>query len=401
MSSTFTESETSFTAGLARWISPPPAVAEAAEGAPPPASALEKECVALEEKGDVRALATKLREGVAARAATAEAADVRNAYVILFELLVQWQLLSAEAEALAGELAAKPEEKPELRCTLLLSLYALVQQHGALELRFALLLRLLKFCDAIGQLGKILGAPDERVARVERWVTEWELSPAQQEELWGLVFDAHASDSRIMYDCALKYFALHDKDDVQAHAALRDRIVTALLITIRSPDLFRCDELSQLSAVQQLKDDPKLAPLHRLLHIVARETYAEYLAFSAEDAAAVFMKEHELPFEACATKMRLLTLVSLGHAAKELTYSAIAEALHVAPEEVETWVMQAIGSGLITAKMDQVRQIVVVSMCAERDFGQRQWERLHGNLVEWRDSIRSLLQVLQTARPTS
>ena len=61
--------------------------------------------------------------------------------------------------------------------------------------------------------------------------------------------------------------------------------------------------------------------------------------------------------------------------------------------------MQAIGSGLITAKMDQVRSVIAVSMCAERDFGQKQWERLQGNLVEWRDSIRSLLTVLQNARP--
>jgi len=399
----FAESD-NFAAGLARWIAPPPkaaAPADGADAAPPAPTALEKECQALEEKGDVKALASKLREGVAKRLADAPAAEVQNAYAVLFELLVHWQLLAPEAEGLADELAARPSEQSELRCTLLLALYAKVQQHGALELRFVLLLGLIKFCTAAGQLGKILGAMDERVERVERWVGEWELSDAQQKELWGLVFDAHADDSRILYECALKYLALHDKGDLQAHAPLRERIMKGVLTTLRSPDLFRCDELSQLSVVQQLEADAKLAPLHRLLHIMARETYAEYLAFTAEATAAAFMKDHQLPFEACATKMRLLTLVSLGHANKELTYASIATALQVAPEEVETWVMQAIGSGLLTAKMDQVRQVVVVSMCAERDFGQHQWQRLHGNLVEWRDSIRSLLQVLQTARPAS
>ena len=98
---------------------------------------------------------------------------------------------------------------------------------------------------------------------------------------------------------------------------------------------------------------------------------------------------------------RTLTLVSLGHANKELAYSAIAEALRVPVDEVEVWVMNAIGNGLITAKMDQVREVVAVSMCAERDFGMKQWERLHTSLVDWRDSIRSLLDVMQKAKPVA
>ena len=132
-----------------------------------------------------------------------------------------------------------------------------------------------------------------------------------------------------------------------------------------------------------------------------RLRYAEFLAFTSDKAALAFMEARSLPLEACATKMRLLTLVSLGHAKKELTYAAIADALKVGTGDVESWVMQAIGAGLVTAKMDQVREIVAVSMCAERDFGQRQWERLHGNLTEWRDSIRGLLTVLQNARPAA
>lgn len=406
--------EGSFTAGLARWISPPQAVAAPPAAAEPAgadaeqsdpvtataASAFETECVALEAKKDFKLLASRLREGIKGRFAVASASDVQNAYAIFFELLVQWQLLTTEAESLADELAESTNELPDLRCTLLLSLYSLAKQYGAvLELRFALLRRLISFCTATGALGKVLGAVEGRVERVERWVREWDLSDAQQKEIWGLVFDAHADDSRVMYDCALKYFSLHDAKDLSSMPALRERIVKGLLITIRSPELFRCDELSQLAVVQQLNSDTVFAPLHRLLHIMARETYAEFLAFSEDAAARSFMEKHDLPLEACATKMRLLTLVSLGHAKKELSYAAVASALHVEPSEVETWVMQAIGNGLITAKMDQVHEVIAVSMCAERDFGQKQWERLHTNLVDWRDSIRSLLTVLQNSRP--
>jgi translation initiation factor 3 subunit M len=161
---------------------------------------------------------------------------------------------------------------------------------------------------------------------------------------------------------------------------------------------FRCDALSQLEVVQQLQKDKQYAPLHRLLQIVARETYTEFLAFSGDASTRTFMEKHDLSVDACARKMRLLTLVSLGHANKELTYQAVAASLKVEVADVEDWVMQAIGSGLLTAKMDQVREVVAVSMCAERDFGQKQWERLHGSLVDWRDSISNLLEVLKSSR---
>ena len=270
-----------------------------------------------------------------------------------------------------------------------------------MDLRFALLLRLIQFCEATDALSQVLGPVEERVERVERWVGEWELSEAQQKDLWGLVFDAHAADSRVSYECALKYFALHEAKDVSSQPALHKRVVQGLLITIRSPELFRCDELSQLGVVQQLEGDANFKPLYRLLQIMARETYAEFLTFAAESASKSFMKEHDLPHDALSNKMRLLTLVSLGHASKELSYQEIATALQVSVKDVEVWVMQAIGSGLITAKMDQVREVVAVSMCAERDFGKQQWERLHASLVDWRDSVTTLLEVLKTARPSA
>ena len=57
--------------------------------------------------------------------------------------------------------------------------------------------------------------------------------------------------------------------------------------------------------------------------------------------------------------------------------------------------------GGVLDAVDQVREVVAVSMCAERDFGMKQWERLHTSLVDWRDSIRSLLDVMQKAKPVA
>ena len=67
--------------------------------------------------------------------------------------------------------------------------------------------------------------------------------------------------------------------------------------------------------------------------------------------------------------------------------------------EVESWVMEAISAGLLIAKMNQVSSQVLISFCIEREFAEKQCGSLRESLVDWRDSIRSLLQVVQTARP--
>ena len=97
--------------------------------------------------------------------------------------------------------------------------------------------------------------------------------------------------------------------------------------------------------------------------------------------------------------MRLLTLVSLAKGAKELSYASIANALQVGEKEVESWVMAAIAANLLVAKMNQLSSEVLVSFCIEREFSEKQWGTLLESLTDWKESIRGLLHVVQTARP--
>jgi hypothetical protein len=133
-----------------------------------------------------------------------------------------------------------------------------------------MLLRLLRYCMATGQLDAIFGDAETRSASVERWVKEWELSGAQTKELWGLILDAYQSDSHATYKTTLKYLALHQASDLAADTKLRTRLLSATAITVRSPEVFQCAELSALPIVQKLDSDPTDGPLIKLLHIFAR-----------------------------------------------------------------------------------------------------------------------------------
>lgn len=64
--------------------------------------------------------------------------------------------------------------------------------------------------------------------------------------------------------------------------------------------------------------------------------------------------------EACISKMRLLSLASIGTNSK-VPYSAVADTLQVRENEVEQWVIRAISSRLIEAHIDQLYQQITIT----------------------------------------
>ena len=97
--------------------------------------------------------------------------------------------------------------------------------------------------------------------------------------------------------------------------------------------------------------------------------------------------------------MRLLTLCSIAAGVHELNYSTVAKELQVSEDSVEDWIIQAIMEKLIEAKLDQVRQIVVVNRAMPRTFGDQQWESLNKKLNDWKTNVKQLLNIVQSSAP--
>jgi translation initiation factor 3 subunit M len=87
--------------------------------------------------------------------------------------------------------------------------------------------------------------------------------------------------------------------------------------------------------------------------------------------------------------------------------------LQIKADEVESWVVAAIGAELIDAKMDQLRRIVIIrsarvpsssrpsshltfSRATQRVFTDQQWKQLATSLNTWRDNLSHILKVIQT-----
>jgi PCI domain len=123
--------------------------------------------------------------------------------------------------------------------------------------------------------------------------------------------------------------------------------------------------------------------LYELLTIVQHGTLADYQAYVLKYGTATTLTAWGVDPTQCEVHMRLLTVCSLAnnHAAADIPYQEIATAVQQDVSQVESTVIQAIRTGLLQAKMDQLHQTVLVERSVVRKFDLDQWKKLHERLT--------------------
>jgi len=139
--------------------------------------------------------------------------------------------------------------------------------------------------------------------------------------------------------------------------------------------------------------------LYELLRIFQEGKLDDFESFASSNPSAV--TDAGLSRETCVRHMRLLSLCSLAAEHEEIPYSAIGSTLRVDDAEVESWVISAVSSGLLVAKMDQLQKVVLVERCVVRKFGQEQWGDLKGRLDAWKKNVGGILRGLEQSQATA
>lgn len=89
--------------------------------------------------------------------------------------------------------------------------------------------------------------------------------------------------------------------------------------------------------------------------------------------------------------MRILSLCSLASEHEEIPYEVVAQTLQTTPAEVEKWVIAGVSSGLLSAKMDQLKEKVIVESSVVRKFDIEQWKAMQARLQQWKRNVSSVL----------
>jgi len=191
----------------------------------------------------------------------------------------------------------------------------------------------------------------------------------------------------------------YSKDGSALDATALEAAKEAAIGAIRNPlSLFvHQRHLLSLPVIQAWGKDPKNKTLFELLKVFQEGKLVEYQAFLQANGGEKVLTQWGLDPEACTRHMRILSLCTLASEHEEIPYSVIAETLQLAvpasenDTQVESWVIAAVSSGLLEAKMDQLARTVMVERSVVRRFDMEQWKALQSRLSTWKQNVANVL----------
>lgn len=292
----------------------------------------------------------------------------------------------------SSALTSKVDERAEERLGALLNLYGALT--GTPTLQRHVLLIAADYARRGPNLARIL-APAVR-GKSSDWINLWKLDDAQTRELLIALANlvkagvdrASVKEYQRLVGCALE---LCKEGDAAAIAQLQPLAVAACIEFIKSNVLFQADWCSS-PAIKALANDPATKAVYGLFAAVLSGNLTNFKAAAVPAA----LEAAGVTLDTALSKARLVALLALCSSthSQEVSFSALRTALDVGPEAVESWVVKAIGIKLLEAKIDQVREVVVVSRCTQRMFGPSEWSTLETQLASWRDALKGAQQML-------
>ncbi|RKP25062.1 hypothetical protein SYNPS1DRAFT_16196 [Syncephalis pseudoplumigaleata] len=277
-----------------------------------------------------------------------------------------------------------------------LKLKVLSNLFNALQASSSLRARVFQSIVRLAERAGVMSAIAPQLGHLDGWMAEWSLDAEQRSELYlqlGLAFKAGGQLEQA-FDMRRKY--LHTIPEA-SWAGAKDQIVSVIADAIQSPGFFAFEELASIPSVQQLNKEPA----GQLLNVLVDSSVAEYRAFIRANGDALALLG--LSGEDVLRKMRILTLATIGaeRLGAEVPYTDIAKALDIDVDEVEIWVIDVIRAGMISARLNQLKQTVVINRSSYRLFGQREWQMLGDRLHAWQQSLTSVLETVSNARAST
>ncbi|XP_021905443.1 eukaryotic translation initiation factor 3 subunit M-like [Carica papaya] len=298
------------------------------------------------------------------------------------------------SKLISTKITQQPDDRPALRLKILFNLYNLLENPYS---RFHVYMKALNLAVS----GKVTEYIVPSFKMIESFLKEWNIGVQDQRELFisiANVLKENKSSARESFKFLTKYLATFSGEDAYTMSEAKEEAVRTIIEFVKAPEMFQCD-LLDMPAVGQLEKDAKYALVYQLLKIFLPQRLDAYLEFQA--ANSTLLKSYGLVHEDCIAKMRLISLVDLASdESGEIPYALIRDTLRINDDEVELWVVKAITAKLIDCKMDQMNQVVVVSRCTERAFGQKQWLALRGKLATWRGNIANVISTIQANKIT-
>jgi translation initiation factor 3 subunit M len=233
------------------------------------------------------------------------------------------------------------------------------------------------------------------IPRIVAMLDSWNVSDSSRRHLYRLIAESMSGTSKQRF--LLLLVATYQNQSVDADGLKVAKEVS--IGAIRDPiSLFTQQRnLMTQPAVQALaKTEPILSGLLQVFQEGRLTDYQQYLQNNGGEDKV--LKPFDLDVAASERYMKILSLCSLAAEHEEIPYETVVDTLQTELGQVESWVIAAVGSGLLEAKMDQLVQKVMVERCVVRQFDMNQWKVLQNRLQAWKKNVGGVLDSLKQSQ---
>lgn len=133
-------------------------------------------------------------------------------------------------------------------------------------------------------------------------------------------------------------------------------------------------------------------PIHDLLMCAVYDGLTEYLKFYSGHKE--FMQKMNLDHNQMMKKLRILTLISMAEKLSEISFQQIEKELQLQPGEVEKFIIDALKTKLLSARIDQANRKLTVQSAVKRALTKTHWMQIRETLIQWKSSMHQMRENL-------
>lgn len=248
--------------------------------------------------------------------------------------------------------------------------------------------------------GLVRNVRDTVLPSVDRYLKQWGTPKGEKRVIYRTCYEALKGEGETerALEFNVKMLQLYGEgDEKEMKGYVEEAGIDAIVQAVRLPTLYRFDTLLDLAVVKGFASGDGDKPLfHALITHFVEDELSSFVDFERKNAS--FLSKHGIDRAAAVDKMRHLTFASLGVESQDLAYAHIASALQIGDDEVEEWVVRVIGSGLVDAKMNQLKKRVAVLRSTQRRFSRDEWAPLSERISVWKENVQDLLDGLGETR---
>lgn len=230
-----------------------------------------------------------------------------------------------------------------------------------------------------GVTGSVLAVFTD-VDKMKRWMKQCDVSTDKLQRILRLLHEIllAGKQSELASKVMVELLSTYTEDNA---SQARDEAHRCIVASLGDPNIFLLDHLLTLKPVKFLEGEL----IHDLLTIFVSEKLSAYIKFY--NANKEFVDSLGLRHNQSMQKMMLLTFMQIAETRKEIPYEVLQQELQIGADGVEMFVIDALRTKMIMAKVDQLNRRVVVSTTIHRTFGKPQWQLLREVLVQWKAGV--------------